>query len=344
MRRLRGKPGADSHTPDTGPSVNNSIASPVSLTSGDGPALSVSNTLSNGPSPDVRLKGDLSPTPDNGPLQTQPLAHHRDGPLRLAGPSPDKALDQSFSILDSLPDVDGFLLWFHQLTDYLACQLTPHEQALYLQLYRLSWGFDNSEDTTARCIIGFPRLAERSSMAESGARLAAKGLIQKGLVRKVAAVFGKNREQGIEWEVFAPPALVKYRASRNKGPAQNDGPARTNGPLRPAPIKEINTHKEHTQTQSGVSVDSRFSLKECRRYADHLKQTGQVITNPGGYATKIFRSGEADAFIEAFLNPPAQIDISQCSDCRGTGFIYIDTSNHDIGVRPCKHDKLRAST
>jgi len=82
-------------------------------------------------------------------------------------------------------------------------------------------------------------------------------------------------------------------------------------------------------------------LEECRRYAEHLKQTGQGITNPGGYATKIFRSGEADAFIEAFLNPQAPLDIDQCPDCRGSNFIYIDPSNHDRGVRPCKHEALK---
>jgi hypothetical protein len=69
----------------------------------------------------------------------------------------------------------------------------------------------------------------------------------------------------------------------------------------------------------------------------------QGITNPGGYATKIFRSGEADAFIGAFLNPSGQIGISKCEDCRGSGFIYIDQSNPDRGVRPCKHDRLKTS-
>jgi hypothetical protein len=311
MRRLRGKPAADSPSPSTGPLLIN------------GPLL------------------NTGPAPDNGPLQSEALALHGDGPLPFAGPALHEAPSEPFSILNSLPDVDGFILWFHQLTDYLACQLSPHEQAIYLQLYRLSWGFDSSGGLSARCIIGFPRLAERSSMAESGARLAAKGLIKKGLVRKAGAVFGKNREQGIEWEVFAPPALVKHRASPRKGPSTDAGPTRSNGPTRDVPIKELNTQRNNTQTQAGAGVGSRFSLEECRRYADHLKQTGQGITNPGGYATKIFRSGEADPFIEAFLTPTAQIDISKCPACRGSNFIYIDPTNHDLGVRPCKHELLK---
>jgi hypothetical protein len=47
-------------------------------------------------------------------------------------------------------------------------------------------------------------------------------------------------------------------------------------------------------------VGSKFSLEECRRYAESLR--GEGIQNPGGYATAIHRSGEADDRIEAFLS------------------------------------------
>ena len=50
-------------------------------------------------------------------------------------------------------------------------------------------------------------------------------------------------------------------------------------------------------------MGSKFSLEECQRYAAHLKSTGQGITNPGGYATKIHRSGETDSLTEKFINP-----------------------------------------
>lgn len=90
-----------------------------------------------------------------------------------------------------------------------------------------------------------------------------------------------------------------------------------------------------------MGVGSRFSSEECRRFAEHLKQTGQGITNPGGYATKIFRSGEADALIETFLNPPAPIDIGKCPSCGGSNFVYIDTKDPDRGVKPCRHVELR---
>lgn len=104
------------------------------------------------------------------------------------------------------------------------------------------------------------------------------------------------------------------------------------------PIK-LNTLKEHTQSQArGVS---RFSLDECRAYADHLHKTGAGINSPRAFAASIYKTGNSDVDIETFLNPPVQTDISQCPDCRGSGFIYIDTSNHDKGVRPCRHEPLK---
>jgi hypothetical protein len=48
-----------------------------------------------------------------------------------------------------------------------------------------------------------------------------------------------------------------------------------------------------------VRAGSRFSLDECRAYAESLRSEG--IQNPGGYATAIHRSGEADDRVEAFL-------------------------------------------
>jgi hypothetical protein len=95
------------------------------------------------------------------------------------------------------------------------------------------------------------------------------------------------------------------------------------------------------QARENNIVRSRYSLEECRRYAEHLQRTGQGITNPGGYATTIYRTGEADALIEKFLNPEAfeTQDISKCPDCRGTGFIYPEGIERGA-VAKCKHSRL----
>lgn len=84
---------------------------------------------------------------------------------------------------------------------------------------------------------------------------------------------------------------------------------------------------------------SKFSLEECRRYSEHLHKSGQGITNPGGYATMIYRSGEADALIEKFLQPGATADMTKCPDCRGTGFTYPEGLERGI-VAKCKHGRL----
>jgi hypothetical protein len=103
---------------------------------------------------------------------------------------------------------------------------------------------------------------------------------------------------------------------------------------------KVNTQKENTQTQEGVRAGSRFTIEECRKYAKHLQSTGQGINNPGGYATTIHRTGEADILIENFLNPatPTQVDTSQCPDCQGSGFYY--PNGPASGVAKCKHEKL----
>lgn len=227
-------------------------------------------------------------------------------------------------LMASLPDTKGFLKLYFQLIDHLYPQLDPFERAVHETLYRLSWGFGKPS-----CSISYQRIAERTGMSPKSAQRATARLEAKGLINKSGRVIGYLKEQGIEFSVVPPPRLV----SESRLPRQSRLDSETN-------IIDTTTI-DNTQTQAGVSANSRFSLEECRRYADHLKATDQGITNPGGYATKIFRSGEADTFIEAFLNPPAQVDTTQCPDCKGRGFIYMDPTNADLGVKPCKHDALK---
>jgi len=105
--------------------------------------------------------------------------------------------------------------------------------------------------------------------------------------------------------------------------------------------EETHAHKSK-RADGGGGVGSKFTLEECRRYAAHLHATGQGITNPGGYATTIYRSGEADELIELFLKPPVEPDLltsSKCPDCQGTGFWY--PKGIERGVAKCKHKQLQ---
>lgn len=91
------------------------------------------------------------------------------------------------------------------------------------------------------------------------------------------------------------------------------------------------------------TTGSKHSIETCRHYAEYLQKTGQGITNPGGYATTIYRTGEADDLIDKFLNPDAIAsgDESKCFDCKGVGFLYPEGIERGI-VTKCKH--LRLST
>jgi hypothetical protein len=92
------------------------------------------------------------------------------------------------------------------------------------------------------------------------------------------------------------------------------------------------------------SPGSKYSLEECRRYAEHLHKTGQGINKPGGYATSIYRTGEADTLIEKFLNSvePEPRDTTKCPECKGTGFTYPEGIGRGV-VAKCKHPRLATS-
>jgi hypothetical protein len=251
----------------------------------------------------------------------------------------------------------GWLALPNDVVDKVFPTLSLPEQAILLRMYRLSRGYGSES-----CTIGYVTLGKLCNITRNTVKSAVKSLIASGWIECTEQGAGADHST---YRVKLPSAtVVKYGTPisgtqkfgmpdvgiPNAGMARDDKgvpfpgiPANAGIPGND-PIKETHNNKEITHTTQGVSAISRFSLEECRRYANHLKATGQGITNPGGYATKIFRSGEADALIEAFLNPPAQLDITKCADCRGTGFIYIDPSNHDRGVKSCKHNPLRPST
>jgi hypothetical protein len=105
------------------------------------------------------------------------------------------------------------------------------------------------------------------------------------------------------------------------------------------------THSHKRARANSVGVGSKFTLEDCQKYAAYLHASGQGITKPGGYATSIFRSGEADALIEKFLRPPSPQDLpdaSKCPDCHGTGFWYPQGISD--GVKKCRHEKLSSGS
>lgn len=302
--------------------TQSSETSNISPTQGD--SLTKSDGLIRDAKPPhgTSLTQNVSPTSSESLMQSDALAPRDNSLMRE-----DRLMDSvglsvgrssAIDLMASLPKVKGHLKLYHQITDHLYGQLDPYEQAVHLQLFRLSWGYGKPT-----CLIGLPKLATRAGMGTTAAAQAVKKLIAKGLIKKLGMKFGKNQEQGIEYWVRPPDSpLQSVSLSQNV----------TN--------KEISSSDKNTQTQGRGSARSSFSLEECRRYADYLHKTGQGIEQPGGYATAIYRSGEADALIDAFLSSPLQVDISNCPDCRGTKWRYKDASDFDKGVIECEHKNM----
>ncbi|HEY6187319.1 MAG TPA: hypothetical protein VIW80_06565 [Pyrinomonadaceae bacterium] len=228
----------------------------------------------------------------------------------------------------------------HEITDKILPTLKPGCQVVLMRLYRLSAGFGSNT-----CHVSLPKLSSACNISETQIRIFLRDLEQRKLIKRLSVDLANKiqSERGITFEVLLP----RFATTKSAGGAKNPGGSVSTPPAEFEPNK-VNTQKENTQTQeppaAGVRVGSRFTIEECRRYAEHLRTSGQGINNPGGYATTIHRTGEADALIEAFLSPsPTQalIDASQCPDCQGTGFYY--PKGIEQGVAKCQHARLSMS-
>ena len=241
---------------------------------------------------------------------------------------------------DLLPVDTPHLRTPHEITDRILPTLKPGCQVVLMRLYRLSAGFGLST-----CHVSLPKLASSCNISETQIRIFLRNLEQRKLIKRLSIDLANKiqSERGVTFEVLLPRLATTKSAAGVKKP----GGAESTGGAEIEPNK-VNTQKENTQTQKspamGVRVCSKFTVEECRKYAQHLQATGQGINNPGGYATTIQRTGEADLLIESFLYPEAtaptaQLDTSQCPDCRGTGFYY--PQGVESGVAKCKHAQLR---
>jgi DNA-binding Lrp family transcriptional regulator len=215
--------------------------------------------------------------------------------------------------------------------------LRTSEQSILLRLYRLTWGFQ--KDT---CHVSMGKLGKACNLSARQVTTCVQVLEKRRIIRRVHVdLDNKNQhERGVTFQMLLPQAA----RAKITAPANISAAAKTSAGEETSDNKR-NTQKGNTQTQGvGVRVGSKFTIEECRRYAQHLQSTGQGINNPGGYATTIHRTGEADALIEEFLNPTVstQLDRSQCPDCKGSGFYYPNGPSG--GVAKCRHEKLIAES
>jgi hypothetical protein len=135
----------------------------------------------------------------------------------------DQSPQDQFSLLSALPNVGGHLEFPHQITDHLLRHLDTYEQAVYIQLYRLSWGHHKS-----RCIITNDRLGERANVGTSKVKMAIKSLVDKGVIKKLGSNHGKKILQGVEYEVSAPSWQAQRNQSRGNQSRNDQSPRAPN--------------------------------------------------------------------------------------------------------------------
>jgi hypothetical protein len=280
---------------------------------------------------------DSEPLPKSEPvIKTGPPPEiERGTPSEIAQPLlHTEPLHISEGVADSegvkiLSDKAAHLRFPYEVFDGILWKLKPAPRVILERLYRLSAGWD-----TDVCTVSIGKLVTTCNIGATQVRQYLRELEMAGYIQRLGEdVANKNIEaRGIKFRVLLP----------RMPPARNRTGSELGRGSKSEPIK-VDTQKENTQTQepaAGVRVGSKFSIEECRRYAQHLQSTGQGINNPGGYATTIHRTGEADELIAQFLNPAisTQIDTSQCPDCKGSGFYYPNGPTG--GVAKCKHEKL----
>lgn len=239
----------------------------------------------------------------------------------------------------------GYFPVYNDVSDRLIrdLKLDVYEQSILLKMYRESRGWKSDECEISHAEIVRSCNISKSQSQRTLAKLSARGLIVN-LGRSKSGP-ERNRFRVLPGVPVIPHKNIFREDISRKGDdilpentvvGQDIFSGDTN--------KNSNKESLNTHTQPGVGVGSKFSLEECKGFAEHLQKTGQGINNPGGYATAIFRSGEADAQIEAFLNAPAAsapFKADDCPDCGGSGYFYPE--GVDKGVKICKHEKLKGA-
>ena len=272
--------------------------------------------------------------------------------------STDQAVTQQTIVQQTIVNSNkGYYPVFNDISDRLIPELLldPYQQAVLQRLYRLSRGWKSEE-----CEVGLGTLAKFCVMSRSQVQRSVAKLIEKGLVESLGSS-KKGGKEGNRYrvlpslktmprETIANPTIVSETIVgdtivREVETSSPENTVVSQGIVLHGTNKNSNKElKNNTHTEPGVGVGSKFTIEECRKYAQHLQSTGQGINNPGGYATTIHRTGEADMLIESFLRPEApspssNLDTSQCPDCHGTGFYY--PKGVEGGVARCKHEQLR---
>jgi hypothetical protein len=116
-----------------------------------------------------------------------------------------------------LKEVKGYLKLANTIVDSLLPTLDVYEQAVFVQLYRLSHGFGNFT-----CKVSLPALQARTGVKPTSLKQAIARLQTRGVVEKISAEIGFGREQGITYWV-SPDGRQTYGDWQAQGGSQSLG-------------------------------------------------------------------------------------------------------------------------
>ena len=162
----------------------------------------------------------LSPTESASPAPEAPQAPRNARLVESASPAQSVSpAESAIHLWQSLTELKGGNLHLpNAYIDDLCPHLDPSEQAVYNQLYRLSWGYGNPS-----CRIALPNLAKRAGMKPTATHEAVKRLEKKGMIEKRSLVLGKGKEQGVEFWLPLPASLAEsIRLARSARHAKSE--------------------------------------------------------------------------------------------------------------------------
>jgi hypothetical protein len=137
-----------------------------------------------GDSQPLNVRRTFRPTGDG---QTDSQSHDDSQPLGDSQLQSDR---------QPLKEVKGYLRLPNTIVDSLLPTLDVYEQAVFVQLYRLSQGFGNYT-----CKISLPALQTRTGVKATSLKQAIARLQARGIVEKISAEIGFGRDQGITYWV-----------------------------------------------------------------------------------------------------------------------------------------------
>jgi hypothetical protein len=152
-----------------------------------------------------RSHDDSQPSPDRQSHgDSQPEDVRRTFRPAGAGQTDSQPRDDRQTQSDSQPrddrqplkEVKGYLKLPNTIIDSLLPTLDVYEQAVFVQLYRLSQGFGNYT-----CKVSLPTLQSRTGVKATSLKQAISRLQARGIVEKISAEIGFGREQGITYWV-----------------------------------------------------------------------------------------------------------------------------------------------